>query len=480
MSSQSNQILVVDDDPAFLHLASLVLQKAGFVPLLAPDGQTALQKVRHDAPEVVLTDMRLPDMDGLELMQRIRNLEKDLPVVIITGYPRIPGAVQAMRAAAQDYLEKPIQACDLIRVVRRALAERRSKLELNQLDHRPSTNNELAEIMGPSEPIGTLIAEINCVSKSNFSVVILGETGSGKEVVARAIHAASARANHPFMPVDCGAIPETLLEDELFGHERGAFTGAVGAKRGKFELAQGGTLFLDEILNLPLGSQAKLLRVLQEKVVYHVGGSSPVPIDIRLLVAASQDLETAVATGAFRMDLYYRLIEFVLRVPALRERADDIVYLAKRFRVLTNQELHKAVKGFTQSALDAMLRYSWPGNVRQLRSTIRRAVLLADEDVTENHLDFAHALEGTVHALDINPKMRITAHTPLPLKNIVAQEVEKVERQTIGQALDASSGNKAKAARMLQIDYKTMQSKVKRYGISQNKNNHYENQEASL
>ncbi len=476
MNNESSRILVVDDEPEICEVISCILRKEGFVPLVAHDGKTALQKVRTDSPEVAVIDLVLPDLDGLELLRRVKALDEDLPVVIITGHAGIPGAVEAMRAAAHDYLAKPFQNDELLRVIRRALAERQLKLKLKQLSRQITANQDLTEIMGPSEAIGRLIAEVNCVAKSNFSVVLIGETGSGKEVVARAIHQASPRAKGPFVPVDCGAIPETLLEGELFGYERGAFTGAVGSKRGKFELAQGGTLFLDEILNLPLGSQAKLLRAIQEKTVYRLGGTSPVRVDVRVLVAASQDLHAAVVPGTFRVDLFYRLNEFTLRIPALRERKEDILYLAKRFLDLTNTELRKAVKGFSEAAVNVLLSYPWPGNVRELRSTIRRAVLLTDEVILETHLDIAGPTGGIPSALGISTSMPAADNELPSLKDIVAKSIAAVEREAIEQALRRAGGNKAQAARLLQIDYKTMQSKVKKYRIMLNKKQSYENQ----
>jgi len=476
MNNDGARILVVDDEQPFCEAISCILQKEGFVPLLAYDAKTALQKVRHELPDVLTIDLVLPDMDGLELLRRVKALDEDLPIVIITGHAEIAGAVEAMRATAHDYLAKPFQDHELLRIIRRALAERQLKLKLKQLSRQITANQDLTEIMGPSEAIGQLIAEVNCVAKSNFSVVLIGETGSGKEVVARAIHQASPRAKGPFVSVDCGAIPETLLEGELFGYERGAFTGAVGSKRGKFELAQGGTLFLDEILNLPLGSQAKLLRAIQEKTVYRLGGTSPVRVDVRVLVAASQDLQAAVVPGTFRVDLYYRLNEFTLRIPALRERKEDIIYLAKRFLDLTNTELNKAVKGFSEAAVNALLSYSWPGNVRELRSTIRRAVLLAEELITETHLDIADPTGGILPAVTITTRMQAANNESPSLRGIVAKSVAIAEREAIMQALLRAGGNKAQAARLLHIDYKTMQSKVKKYRITLNKKRSYENQ----
>jgi two-component system nitrogen regulation response regulator GlnG len=269
-----------------------------------------------------------------------------------------------------------------------------------------------------------------------------------------------------FVSVDCGAIPEMLLESELFGHEKGAFTGAVVQKPGKFELAKGGTLFLDEISNMPLGSQGKLLRVLQDKVIYRVGGTQPIPLDVRLLVASNQNLQRSMESGSFRRDLFYRLNEFTIVIPPLRERKEDILYLAKRFLDVANMELNKGVKGFSESAIESLIRYNWPGNVRQLRATIRRGVLLANDVITEKHLDL-----GKVSAPDLtsNQKIQEMFWGNHPLKEILRHNVIAIEREVLIQALKHTGGNKAKAARLLQIDYKTIHTKVKQLGIQSRK-----------
>jgi two-component system nitrogen regulation response regulator GlnG len=373
-----------------------------------------------------------------------------------------------MRADAYDYLEKPYDHQELVRIVQYALAERQSKRNLKQLGGQIDANHDLTEIMGPSEAIGHLIADINRVARSNFSVVILGETGSGKEVVAQAIHGAGSRAKGPFVPVDCGAIPETLLESELFGHEKGAFTGAIGQKPGKFQLADGGTLLLDEILNMPLSAQAKVLRTLQEKTISRVGGTHQIAIDTRVLAAGNQDLEAAVAAGRFRVDLFYRLNEFTLHIPPLRQRKGDIIYLAKRFLDLANRELHKNVHGFAEPAIRTLLNYPWPGNVRQLRSTIRRAVLLADTVVSESHLNIPQDNDQPAHSVTSTTTAQAAVATGLSLKDIVGQSTTAIEREVLLRTLQQTGGNKAKAARLLQIDYKTIQSKVHKYGITQN------------
>ncbi len=468
MTSGKSRILIVDDERGICELVSRLLEEEGMVPLVAYDGQTALQKLRTESPAVLILDLRLPDLDGMEVLRQAKALDEDLPVVILTAFAKVHGAVAAMRAAAFDYLAKPYDHQELVRVVRRALAERELNRKLKELPSGINATGKLTEIMGPSAAIGRLIADINRVAKSNFSVVIVGETGSGKEVVAQAIHRASPRAQRPFVPVDCGAIPETLLEAELFGHEKGAFTGAASRKLGRFEQANGGTLLLDEILNMPLSAQAKVLRALQERTVCRVGGTQPVKIDVRVLAASNQEMEAAAASGRFRVDLCFRLNEFMLRIPPLRQRKEDIVYLAKRFLDLTNQELHKKVRGFSEPAIQALLNFPWPGNVRQLRSTIRRAVLLADEVVGENHLDICQENRAAFPRVAAPARVQATFAAGLSLKELVAESTGAVEREVLVQTLRQTGGNKAKAARLLRMDYKTIQSKVKKYELIPN------------
>ena len=324
----------------------------------------------------------------------------------------------------------------------------------------------LRELMGPSKGVSKIIRDVNRVAKSDFSVLIQGETGTGKELVARAIHHESDRASGPFVPVDCGAIPETLFESELFGHEKGSFTGADHQKPGKFELAQGSTLFLDEISNMPLGCQAKLLRVLQEKILYRVGGTRPIEVDVRVLASSNDNLEAAVAAGSFRRDLLYRLNEFTIQIPPIRNRKDDIIYLANRFLDITNMDLKKSVRGFSPPAEEALLTFDWPGNVRQLRSVIRRAVLMADDLITEGHLSLELAPIPSASSDPLASAIQQICQNGLPLKEIVRRATAAVEQEVLLRALMKTGGNKAKAARLLQVDYKTIHTKVKKYGIT--------------
>jgi DNA-binding NtrC family response regulator len=461
MIGKINQILIVDDDRLLCTILSKLVKKEGFEAVVAYEGEQALKMVRLNSPDLLLVDMMLPGIDGMEVMRQVKEIVPELPVVFITGHADARGAVNAIKAGAHDYLSKPFDNHEVIRVVRRALAERDLKLKVRQLSSQIS-NLPLKEKMGPSDAVARLISEVNQVAESNFSVIIIGETGSGKEVVARTIHEASPRSQAPFIPVDCGAIPETLLESELFGHEKGAFTGAESQKAGKFEIAQGGTLFLDEISNMPLGSQVKLLRVLQEKKVYRVGGTKPLIVNVRLVVASNQDLHELALSGSFRRDLFYRLNEFTITIPPLRERRDDIPYLAKRFLDNANMELNKQVKGFSESALDVLFSYNWPGNVRQLRSVIRRGVLLADDMITEKHLELKRV---DVPGMAFTPKVRGTPWESLSLKEILRQSITAVEREVLTEVLKTTGGNKAKAARLLQVDYKTIHEKVKKLGF---------------
>ena len=462
MSQIKARILIVDDDKGICMILSDLMKKEGFETLTVYDGEKALKTIQSEVPDLLLVDMMLPGMDGMEVLKRTRELDQELPVVFITAHADSRGAVKAIKAGAHDYLSKPFDNYEVIRVVHRALAERELKLRVRELSNQLKGSSPLQEKMGPSDAVARLVSEVNRVAQSDFTVIIIGETGSGKEVVARAIYDSSSRSKGPFIPVDCGAIPETLLESELFGHERGAFTGAEIQKPGKFEIAQGGTIFLDEISNMPLSSQAKLLRVLQEKKVYRVGGTKPINVDVRLLVASNQDLHELALSSSFRRDLFYRLNEFTINIPPLRERKEDIPYLAKRFLDSANTELSKNIKGFSESAINVLFGYNWPGNVRQLRSIIRRASLLADDLITERHLELKRV---DVPGMAFTPKVQGAPWKNLSLKEILQQSIAAVEREVLDQVLKQTGGNKAKAARLLQIDYKTIHEKVKKLGI---------------
>ena len=465
MRSKSFKALIVDDEKELRDLLSQLMHEISLEVFTASDGEMALRSVLSESPDVVLLDLKMPGMGGKMVLDAIKSIDPDLPVVIITGYADISGAVEMTKAGVYDYLGKPFDHSDLIRIVKSAIATRNFKKSGRNLSCNCGEPLSLRKLMGASKVVGRLISDVNKVAKSNFTTIITGETGSGKELVSQAIHQASSLRAGPFYAIDCGAITPTLLESELFGHEKGAFTDAVSQKKGKLEEAEGGTILLDEITNMPLDAQAKLLRVLQEKVLYRVGGTTPVKLDVRLLVASNIDLKVAIDAGTFRDDLYYRLNEFVIKIPPLRKRKEDIPQLANRFLTQASLELNKDVREISSSAMDILLAYDWPGNVRQLRSTMRRAVLLANEEITEKELNQLE-LQPSTTSSGTPVGQEIVWDGSRSFKEIVKQSTRNVERNILSQVLILTGGNKAKAARMLKIDYKTIHSKVKSLGIT--------------
>jgi two-component system nitrogen regulation response regulator GlnG len=453
----------VDDLADARHTLALLLETEGFEPLEAENGAAGLELLRAQPPDVMLVDMKMPDMDGAQLLSAIRTLNEDVPVIVVTAFGSIASAVETVRNGAYDYITKPFDNNKLMLTIRRALEAHRLRKENRQLLRSVGAETSLPTIMGPSSYVERLSAEVQRVAPTDFTVVITGETGAGKEVIARAIHRQSRRAAAPFVPVDCGSIAPTLMESELFGHEKGAFTGAVARQTGRFEQASRGTLFLDEISNLPLALQAKLLRALQEKQICPVGGRKSIRVDIRVVAATNRDLAAMVTSGDFRQDLYHRLNEFAIRVPPLRERREDIVFLANRFLALTNQELSKSVREVSPAALEVLLAHAWPGNVRELRNVIRRAVLLAGGRVDREHLGLP---DPPAPCGSNGPQTLPAVDRAGPLKEIVRRKMKQLERDVLTQVLKETGGNKARAVRLLQIDYKTMHTKVKEYGIS--------------
>ena len=462
--SHLRRILITDDEENTRWILCKLMEKEGYKTFQAADGRSALKILKQESVDAVLLDLKLPGEDGMEVLKEAKKFCNGTPIIMITGFGSIDSAVEAVKSGAYDYVIKPFQNEQLVRLIRRALENRGLKQENCQLRSRLEGELSLREAMGSSDRIQGVYADIDLVAPTDFTVVITGETGSGKELVARAVHKLSRRASGPFVPVDCGSIPPTLIESELFGHEKGSFTGAGWTQRGKFEAASGGTLFLDEISNLPMTMHAKLLRSLQEKQIFRVGGTKCINVDIRVVAATNQDLAAMVEANRFRRDLYHRLNEFSLVVPPLRERGEDVVYLANRFLDLANAELKKDVQGFSEEALDALLGYRWPGNVRELRNMIRRAVLMADTLVERQHLGMPAS--GPPKSTFLFPEIAEDIEKRMSLRQIIRRTVTEVERKILVQTLSRTGGNKAKAARLLQIDYKTIHTKVKGYGIS--------------
>jgi len=478
------RVLIVDDDPALLQALreALRLRMAEVVVDTADSAAVALDRIAALDFDAIVTDIRMPGMDGLELLAEIRTHWPDTPTLMITGHGEHDLVVHALRGGAYDFIQKPIDRDYFVVSLRRAIQtrelsrrvrEQQVALErhVNELEaiveertrdlretHKV-VESPLRWLMGPSAQMEKVVQQIKQVADSPLSVLVEGETGTGKELVARAIHQLSARREMPFVAVDCGAFPDTLIESELFGYEKGAFTGAHQRKAGQFQLAEGGTLFLDEIVNLPLATQAKLLRALQERQVQLLGGKRAVPVDVRIVAASNVPLEREVRAGRFRQDVYYRLNEFGITLPPLRER-DDILHLANEFLPEAGMELGRPCRKISDAAAQVLLRYHWPGNVRELRNVIRRAILLATEVIEPEHLSVLPVEPSPATALWGEP-----APAGFSLKDIGEAAAADAEAQAIRRALQTTAGNKSAATRLLRTDYKTLYLKLKQYGI---------------
>jgi len=476
----NTSVLVIDDEADMCDMISHVLSQAGYTTYLATNGNAGLELFHKKSPGVVILDLRMPEIDGMEVLRQIKTANHEVPVIIITAHGEVRSAVEAVKLGAYDFLNKPFDNEELILTVKKAVEERAMRQEIYILKTQLNLAMPLLEQVGSSAEIVKVNELVDRVAPTNFTVVVYGETGSGKELVARNVHNRSARKDKQFVVVDCGSIPETLIESELFGYEKGAFTGAEQKKLGQFEAASGGTLFLDEIGNLPRSMQGKLLRVLQERRVRRLGGHKEIEIDVRVVVAGNERLESLVESGRFRMDLYQRLNEFCIEIPPLRKRKDDIVFLCKKFLDSTNKELNKNVRGVSKEALEILLGYDWPGNVRELKNVIRRAVLLASENIEPQHLLIKTleqkqmpyiVSEQTANVLyqkkDDTFPLDLYSHLTegFSLHTIITECVENAEKHLITDVLLRTKGNKAQAAKILKIDYKTIYSKVKKYGI---------------
>lgn len=466
MNSSKKIILLVDDDADFLWLAATMLQKAGYGTMEALNGEEALDLYQKNTPDLVLTDYRMPGKNGLEISCEMKRLSSAVPVVIITGFTDIKVAVQAMKMGVYDYVTKPVNQDGLLFTIQRALEKQDLEQEVAHLKLMLNEKPSLHEHMGNSDAIKNLVHRLEKVAPTTFTVLIEGESGTGKELVAGTIHDLSPVNDGPFVAVDCGAIPETLIESELFGYRKGAFTGAYMDKTGYFEQANGGTLFLDEVGNLSYPVQQKLLRAIQERKIQRLGGGEPVPVSTRIAAATNQSLESYVESGRFRSDLYFRLNEFTIKVPTLRERTEDIPYLAVKFENEVEKELGKKCDGFSKKALEALSSYSWPGNVRELRNAIRQSVLLCEENmaIEPDHLTFSAHLEAVQE--EKVPSVSELYDGGEPLKTTIGRIRDTVEKKAIHKALVLTEGNKSKTARRLGIDYKTLLRKIKRHRIA--------------
>ena len=459
----SATLLIIDDEEAMCRLVTGIFNAEGLTVVAAHDGQSGLEIAATLHPDVVLADLRMPGISGFDVLERLKADMPALPTIMLTGSSDVKNAVRAMRLGAFDYLTKPFDREEIVLIVRRALETRALRQEVQDLRRHVGRNagDHLAAQMGSSDKNRRLIEQVEMVAVSNFTVLVLGETGTGKEIVSHAIHELSERRLRAFVALDCGAIPDTLLESELFGHEKGAFTGAERRNAGRLRLAEGGTCFLDEIGNLPLNLQAKLLRVVESGQVQSIGAARATTMDVRFIAATNQDLEERVSQGAFRADLYFRLAQYAIRLPSLRERPEDIEYLARRFMEEASIELRRPMQMIVPAALDLLRRHTWPGNVRELRNIVRQAVLQTC-GLAVSAAVVQLALGGWDAAARPQTGVAMTRHS---LRAIAAQATLTAESHAILEALRASAGNKSQAARALKTDYKTLHLKMKQMGI---------------
>jgi two-component system response regulator HydG len=440
--SKKESLLVVDDTPNTLELLQRKLTSQGYQVYTAPDVAQAIKILESTPVDLVITDLKMPKVSGLDLVRHIRENLKDTEVMMITGYATIEGAVKAIKIGAEEYLAKPFTDEELFSAVRRVLAKLHSRRAAR--NRTPSRSVAPHGLIGESGVMFKVFDAISKAASTSATVLVSGESGTGKELVARAIHYSSSRASAPFVPVNCGGIPEGLLESELFGHVKGSFTGATDSRAGFFQTADGGTIFLDEISETSLAMQVKLLRVLQDKEVYMVGATHPTKVDVRILAATNKDLLRLVEKEIFREDLFFRLNVLSIAIPPLRERGDDIVLLTNHFSAKFAKEFSKPIPRFTEKVLRAFKTYDWPGNVRELENVIQRLLLMTDSD--------------TIDVPDLPSLMRFSAQRVAGLNRTLAE----VEAEYIRNVLASVNGNKTKAAQILGIDRKTLREKIQK------------------
>jgi DNA-binding NtrC family response regulator len=444
MSTANTKILIVDDEEIVRESLTGWLEKDGYTVGSAEDGPTALARLRESARDILLVDMKMPGMDGLQVLDEARKIQPDATVVIMTAFATVETAVSAMKLGAYDYLVKPFDPEELSLMIQKIVKQHELVRENEALRRALKRDYTFRDLISKSAPMQTVFELARMAARSQSTILILGESGTGKELLARAVHVESPRKSGPFVAVSCAALTETLLESELFGHEKGAFTGAAGRRRGQFEAAHGGTLFLDEIGDISSKLQLDLLRVLETRQFCRVGGSEPISVDVRIIAATNRDLPKAVAEGKFRDDLFYRLNVIPITLPPLRDRREDIPLLVEHFLERMCAELGRKVDGVSRDAMAMLMSYSFPGNVRELRNIVERAMVCASGPVLQP-VDFGL---GDAAAAAVAPA-----------------SLEEVERRHIAAILEQSGGNVSQAARILDIDRVTLYNKIKKYGL---------------
>jgi len=461
-----NTILVVDDEPNYLVVLSELLKEEGFEVFTAQSGEEGLKIAKENDLDLIITDMRMPGMDGLELLKTVKSFNQELPVIMVTAFGEVEKAVVAMKAGAYNYLAKPFSNDELLVNIRKAIEHYSLLRENLRLRDEARIRYGFASIVGKNVRMQGIYNLIEKVAPTPASVLITGESGTGKELVARAIHINSPRENNPFISVNCAALPETLLESELFGHEKGAFTGAVSLRKGRFELADSGTLFLDEIGDIPLPLQAKLLRVLQERSFERVGGNRSINVDVRIITATNKDLKDEVENSRFREDFFYRLNVVHIHLPPLRERSDDIPMLTEHFVSKFAKVLNKPNLQISMEALRFLVSLPWEGNVRELENTIERAAILCSDGMIEPenvYPEMSTIKEDDQWSPDINIEKLIPPNLPLP------EVLSGVEEQMLKRALEDANNVQARAAENLGITKSLLQYKLKKYNLHKSK-----------
>ncbi|MEO9485257.1 MAG: sigma-54 dependent transcriptional regulator [Ekhidna sp.] len=452
------KILIVDDEADICLLLKKFFTKKGFEAVTVSNGEVAISHLKSYETDLVICDFKLPDYTGLEILQKVKIINPKTQVIIITGYSDVKVAVDALKKGAYDYVTKPLYPDEILMTVQDALKQ--DPGEHYEKSNKPAQVSKTEFIVGPSQQSQTVQKHVSLIAPTEMSVIILGETGTGKEYIAKSIHKKSKRANQPFIAVDCGALPKELAGSELFGHVKGAFTGAHNDKKGSFELANGGTLFLDEIGNLTYENQIKLLRVLQERVIKKVGGTKNIPVDIRILVATNENLKDTIASGEFREDIYHRLNEFRIELSPIRERAEDILHFAGHFLQSSNQQLNKQVEGFDENCINALKSHHWHGNLRELRNVVKRSVLLCQSSHIDTSCLPAEITDGSV-LKEGSMEVFFNGTIPGSLKEVA----EEAEKRAILEVLERTNNNKSKTAQMLEVDRKTLYNKLKAYNI---------------
>ncbi len=471
MLPAKKQVLIVDDEPNLRKILAAQLSRDGYEVMLAEDGEQGLTMLRENHIDLIVTDLKMPKVDGMELLRQALRESPDLPIVMITAHGTVDTAVEALKLGAFDYLTKPFDKDEVRQVVAKALKTSALAQEeaTTSVPFAPPEAGARFGIIGASAGLTDLYAVLERVADSPTTVLITGESGTGKELVARALHEHSTRKDKPFIKVNCAAIPKELIESELFGYERGAFTGAVSSKPGRFELANGGTLFLDEVGEIPVEMQVKLLRALQESEFERVGGIKTIHVDVRLVAATNRDLKKLIAASAFREDLFYRLNVVSIRLPALRERDTDIPLLVEHFLKKFNERLKKQVTGVEPEALEILSAYTWPGNIRELENVMERSVLFCDAQKLRVE-DLPGELRG-LGAGSVAPPASDPTSSGIPLssegglKEHVKVAMSRLERDLVSRALKQTSGNVTHAARLLKISRKGLQLKMKELGL---------------